>query len=75
MTPDYFEIVQCYNCFVLGAKHTDAAPEDVLAVTHEHWMQFPPCHPFIQHICGLLFFVLWFISTVGNGLVIFIFLK
>ncbi len=30
---------------------------------------------FLQHFAGLLFFVLWVISTVGNGLVIYIFLK
>ncbi|XP_059094298.1 compound eye opsin BCRH2-like [Tigriopus californicus] len=58
-----------------GTKHTDGASEDVLAITHEHWTQYPPVHPFIQHTFGLLFFVLWFISVTGNGLVIFIFLK
>ena len=60
---------------ISGAKHTDAAPEDVLAITHEHWTQYPPVHPFIQHIFGLLFFVLWVVSTFGNGLVCYIFLK
>ncbi len=78
-------------------RHTDGAPEDVLAIAHPHWTQFPPTHPIVQvttrvlfshknlflnvplfclqHFFGLVFFVLWVISTVGNGLVIYIFLK
>eukprot|EP00095_Tigriopus_kingsejongensis_P000350 maker-scaffold1125_size61249-snap-gene-0.12 protein:Tk00350 transcript:maker-scaffold1125_size61249-snap-gene-0.12-mRNA-1 annotation:"opsin" len=58
-----------------GAKQTDLAPDEVLAITHPHWTQYPPVHPFIQHIFGILFFVLWIISVSGNGLVCFIFLK
>eukprot|EP00094_Tigriopus_californicus_P004155 TCALIF_04003-PA protein Name:"Similar to Compound eye opsin BCRH2 (Hemigrapsus sanguineus)" AED:0.27 eAED:0.27 QI:0/0.4/0.18/0.81/1/1/11/0/584 len=74
-TPQIF-LDENYNLhYPPGAKHTDAASDDVLAVTHEHWTQFPPVHPFIQHFFGILFFVLWVISVSGNGLVIFIFLK
>lgn len=47
----------------------------MLALTHPHWHQFPPNHPFIQHLFGLLFFALWVMSVCGNALVIFIFLK
>ena len=63
------------NLLVLGAKHTDYAPEEVLAMVHPHWTQFEPQHPFIQHFCGIIFFLLWFFSSIGNGLVIYIFLK
>ena len=58
-----------------GTRMTDGAPEEVLAMTHKHWSNFPPNHPFVQHIIGILFFILWFISFTGNGLVVYIFLK
>ncbi len=29
-------------------KHTDGAPEEVLAIAHPHWTQFPPVHPMVQ---------------------------
>lgn len=46
-----------------------------MAVTHHHWTVFPPVHPFIQHVVGIIFFCLWIVSCVANGLVVFVFLK
>lgn len=56
-------------------KQTDGAPQEVLDMAHDHWKQFPPSHPAIQHFFGLAFFLLWMISFVGNGLIMYIFLK
>jgi len=50
-------------------------PEDLKSVVSPHWGQFPPQHPLVSHIFGILFFVLWLVNFFGNGLVIFIFLK
>jgi len=66
--PNYYLILQ-------GMKHVDGAPQEVLDIAHDHWKQFPPGHPAIQHMFGLIFFLLWVISTIGNFLVVFIFLK
>ncbi len=35
-------------------KHTDGAPEDVLAIAHPHWTQFPPTHPIVQVTASLV---------------------
>ena len=58
-----------------GTTMVDGAPEEVLAMSDEHWHQFPPNHPLIQHFFGLCFFLLWMVSFIGNGCVIYIFLK
>ena len=58
-----------------GTTMVDGAPEEVLAMSDKHWHQFPPNHPLIQHFFGLCFFLLWMVSFIGNGCVIYIFLK
>jgi len=58
-----------------GANQLFDLPEDLKEVVSEHWAQFPPQHPLITHVFGILFFVLWVINFFGNGLVIYIFLK
>jgi len=50
-------------------------PDDLKTVVSDHWAKFPPQHPLITHIFGILFFVLWVVNFFGNGLVIYIFLK
>ena len=62
------------NVFV-GTNQLFDIPEEVMPVISKHWAQFPPSHPLIPHVFGILFFFLWIINFVGNGLVIFIFLK
>ena len=59
----------------VGTNQLFDIPEEVMSVISKHWAQFPPSHPLIPHIFGILFFFLWIINFVGNGLVIFIFLK
>lgn len=64
-----------YAQYPPGMKMTDGIPEDVMAIIHPHWTQFPPVNPLIPHFFGIIFFFLWIMSFVGNGCVIFIFLK
>lgn len=64
-----------YQAYPPGMKMTDGIPQDVMAVIDPHWSQFPPANPLIPHFFGVLFFFLWMISFLGNGCVIYIFLK
>ncbi len=49
------------------------------ATQAEGWVffisQFPPANPLIPHFFGIMFFFLWIVSFLGNGCVIYIFLK
>jgi len=58
-----------------GATHLDGIPDDVLKFIHPHWGKFPPQHPLIVHVVGIAFFFLWLLSFLGNGSVIYVFLK
>lgn len=58
-----------------GATHLDGIPAEVMVYTHSHWGKFPPQHPLILHIVGIAFFFLWLVNLMGNGIVIYIFLK
>jgi r-opsin len=46
-----------------------------MTIIHPHWSQYPPVNPLVGHFFGLIFFFLWIMSFVGNGCVIYIFLK
>jgi hypothetical protein len=46
-----------------------------MSIIHPHWSQFPPVNPLIGHFFGIMFFFLWIMSFIGNGCVIYIFLK
>jgi len=58
-----------------GANQLFDVPEELMPIVSQHWAQFPPQHPLIHHSFGIIFFFLWVVNFVGNGLVIFIFLK
>ena len=64
-----------YLHYPKGMKLTDGIPEDVMEVVDEHWASFAPANPLIPHFFGIMFFFLWMVSFVGNGLVIYIFMK
>ncbi|CAB4055675.1 OPN4 [Lepeophtheirus salmonis] len=64
-----------YNQYPPGMKMTDGIPEELREVIHSHWDQFSPANPLIAHFFGVMFFFLWVMNFVGNGLVIFIFSK
>merc|ERR1711973_458920 len=56
-----------YNLFYpKGANQLSDIPEDVMPVINQHWAKFPPQHPLLLP---------WMVNFVGNGLVIYIFLK
>jgi len=58
-----------------GSSLLDGVDSDLLEVIDSHWQQFPPQHPLINHLVGLSYFILWIINVLGNGSVIFIFMK
>lgn len=64
-----------YNFYKPGMKLTDGIPEDVMEVVDEHWSQFAPPNPLIPHFFAIMFFFLWIMSFLGNGCVLFIFMK
>jgi len=65
-----------YNLFYpKGANQLFDVPQELNPILDDHWKQFPPQHPLIPHIFGILFFFLWMVNFVGNGLVIYCFLK
>ena len=64
-----------YLHYPKGMKMTDGIPDDVLEVIDPHWSQFAPANPLIPHFFGIMFFFLWIVSFLGNGCVIFIFMK
>lgn len=65
-----------YNLFYpKGANQLFDVPDEVMPILNEHWRQFPPQHPLIPHVFGILFFFLWMVNFIGNGLVIYVFLK
>jgi len=57
-----------------GATHMDGFPEELRSVVHDHWGNFPPQHPLIPDLFGVIFFFLWIVSFLGNGCVIYVFL-
>jgi len=58
-----------------GATGLDGIPEDEVGMFNEHWKNFPPQHPLILHVVGIAFFLLWTVNFVGNGCIIYTFLK
>ena len=65
-----------YNlAYPKGATHLDGVDQEAMAVIDEHWGQFPPQNPFINHIFGICYIFLWIVNLVGNGSVCYIFLK
>ena len=64
-----------YLHYPSGMKMTDGVPEEIREVVSDHWDSFAPANPLIPHFFGLMFFFMWIMSFLGNGCVIFIFLK
>ena len=49
-------------------------PEELREVVNDHWSQFPPQHPLVADIFGILFFVLTVVNFIANSLVIYVYL-
>ena len=58
-----------------GSTHLTGIPKDVLAFVDPHWGKFPPQHPLIVHVVAIAFCFLFMINVIGNGCVIYIFMK
>jgi len=58
-----------------GSTHLTGIPKDVLAYVDPHWGKFPPQHPLIVHVVAIAFCFLFMINVIGNGCVIYIFMK
>lgn len=50
------------------------APDEMVDQIPDHWKSFPTPNPFIHYMLGVLYTVFFFVSCVGNGIVIWIFL-
>ncbi|CAH1999012.1 unnamed protein product [Acanthoscelides obtectus] len=53
----------------------DKVPPDMLHLVDAYWYQFAPMNPLWHGILGFTIGVLGFISVVGNGMVVYIFLS
>ena len=58
-----------------GSTHLDGVDKDLMDLIDDHWGKFPPQHPLVNHIVGIAYFILCIINYVGNGSVVYIFLK
>lgn len=53
----------------------DKVPPDMLHLIDAHWYQYPPLNPMWHGILGFVIGLLGFISVMGNGMVVYIFLS
>lgn len=53
----------------------DKVPPDMLHLIDAHWYQYPPLNPMWHGILGFVIGMLGFISVMGNGMVVYIFLS
>jgi len=61
--------------FPSGAKITDVVPDQIRPLIHPHWEQFPPVNPMWHYLLGFVYILLGFMSFMGNGTVIYLYLK
>ena len=57
------------------ASHLDSIDEELRGLIDDHGAQFPPQHPMVNVCGGLLYLTLSIINYVGNGIVLYVFLK
>ncbi|KAK7075553.1 Melanopsin [Halocaridina rubra] len=58
-----------------GMTVVDFVPEEIKHLVHQHWYSFPPVNPMWHYLLGVIYIFLGFFSIVGNGLVIYLFMK
>ena len=65
----------CFICKFISKLPSDGVDKDLMDLIDDHWGTFPPQHPLVNHIVGIAYFILCIINYVGNGSVVYIFLK
>ena len=70
----FFCSFSCFDFLILGATQMYNFPEELREVVNDHWSQFPPQHPLVADIFGILFFVLTVVNFIANSLVIYVYL-
>ena len=53
----------------------DDFPKELMSIVHNHWANYPQQHPIIADAFGICLLILWCASFMGNGLVMFVFLR
>jgi len=66
---------QAVFSFPAGASITDVVPAEIRPLIHSHWEQFPPVNPMWHHLLGVIYIILGFASMMGNGTVVYLYLK
>lgn len=61
--------------FPAGSSLTDVVPAAIKPLIHSHWEQFPPVNPMWHYLLGVIYIFLGFASLMGNGTVIYLYLK
>jgi len=61
--------------FAPGSSLTDVVPPEIRPLIHSHWEQFPPVNPMWHYLLGGIYIILGFASFMGNGTVIYLYLK
>ena len=64
-----------FICKFISKLPSDGVDKDLMDLIDDHWGTFPPQHPLVNHIVGIAYFILCIINYVGNGSVVYIFLK
>jgi len=61
--------------FPEGVSIVDLVRPEIKPYIHEHWYNYPPINPMWHYLLGVIYLFLGFVSTIGNGMVIYLFFK
>lgn len=53
----------------------DFVPPEVKHMVLDHWYNYAPVNPMWHYLLGVIYLFLGFVSIVGNGLVIYLYMK
>ena len=58
-----------------GVSIVDFVRPEIKPYVHQHWYSYPPVNPMWHYLLGVIYLFLGVISTIGNGMVIYLFAK
>lgn len=61
--------------YLEGQRHMDGISDELSTLAHPFWGTFPPQNPIWNYCFALLYAILCLFNWIGNGLVMFIFMK